>query len=136
MLYKNNIYKSSNERKPVKPYKNIIPSKIKLEEKDPSIKYFIPASIEYNFLLLKAAKTYKHKLKSSININIIKKFVEFIMKIHMKVQLNVININSKLFIELLALYINTEFTYTINIIANTNSIAYVKFVLLKAKSIK
>ena len=51
-----------------KPYfKGIeIPKRRRPEAKAPKIKYFSPASVEYADSLLKAAKTYKHKLCNSI----------------------------------------------------------------------
>lgn len=91
---------SSKEKNPVKPYKNTIPNKIKLDEKEPSMKYFKPASIEYKCLLLKAAKTYSPILNISNKINKIKKLIAFNKRIQIRKQFIVIKINSKLFIVL------------------------------------
>lgn len=51
---------------PVHPYNNEAPNKNKADEKEPKIKYFNPASKEKEEFFLEAAKTYKHKLCTSI----------------------------------------------------------------------
>jgi hypothetical protein len=45
-MYENNSVKSEKFRKPVNPNRKIIPSKIKRDAKEPTIKYLIADSIE------------------------------------------------------------------------------------------